>query len=74
MKMTFRMEAVDKSYESFIRDPEIHVSTKHVSLKKFEETLGIVHVANFFNRGRYVIYNITDENKFRIARAKYGLW
>jgi hypothetical protein len=74
MKITFMMESIDKAYESFVKDQEIHVSTKDITVKKFEEYLGIVHVANFYNRGRYVQYNVKNETKFRVARARYSLW
>jgi hypothetical protein len=74
MKITFTLEAISNAYENFMRDPEIHVSTKDITFKKFEECLGIVHVANFYNKGRYVQYNVKNEPKFIVSRARYNLW
>jgi len=73
MKITFMMEAFDKSYENFLKDISIHRSTKDVTLKNFERHLGIVHIANFENRDRYVQYRIVDKEKYKVGKVKYKL-
>jgi hypothetical protein len=73
MTITFMMETFNKGYENFLKDTEIHRSTKYITLKKFETHLGIVHVANFENRERYVQYRIENKEKFRVGKVKYNL-
>ena len=71
--ITLRMESFEDAYMKFLTVIETHRSTKEVTPLAFEKHLGLVHVANFQTRDRYVQYRIVDKDKFRIGKIKFKL-
>lgn len=71
--ITLRMESFEEGYMKFLTVIETHRSTKEVTPLAFERHLGLVHVANFQTRDRYVQYRIVNKDKFRIGKIKFKL-
>ena len=71
--ITLRMESFEDAYTKFLTVIETHRSTKEVTPLAFERHLGLVHVANFQTRDRYVQFRIVNKDKFRVGKIQFTL-